>query len=141
MNNSNSALQFFLNLAKTQTRLSRRLDSRLGGLGLNEFIILYRLSEAENEKLRRIDLADAVGFTASGITRLLLPMEKVGLIKKEANEQDARSSFVVLAPGGKRKLSEALERLEIFAEDVIPSSASGKLEELSKLLIELEKNI
>ncbi len=136
-----STLQFFLNLAKFQTRLSRRLDSKLGGLGFSEFIILYRLSEAEDEKMRRIDLADAIGLTASGITRLLLPMAKVGLIKKEANEQDARSSYVVLASGGKRKLSEALERLEIFAEDVIPSSASGKLEESSNLLAELGKNI
>ena len=136
----NHPLDFFLNLAKTQTRLSRRLDSRLGGLGFNEFIILYRLSEAENEKMRRIDLAEALGFTASGITRLLLPMEKVGLIKKEVNEQDARSSFVVLAPGGKRKLTEALERLEIFCADTIPSSKFKKIGELSKLLADLGRN-
>jgi DNA-binding MarR family transcriptional regulator len=136
----NSTLQFFLGLAKFQARLSRRLDSRLGGLGLNEFIILYRLSEAGDEKMRRIDLAESVGFTASGITRLLLPMEKVGLIKKEANEQDARSSFVVLAPGGKRKLSEAMERLEIFGEDTIPSAKTKAITEFSELLIELGKN-
>jgi DNA-binding MarR family transcriptional regulator len=136
----NSTLQFFLGLAKFQTRLSRRLDSRLGGLGLNEFIILYRLSEAGDEKMRRIDLAESVGFTASGITRLLLPMEKVGLIKKEANAQDARSSFVILAQGGKKKLSEAMERLEIFGEDTIPSAKTKKLEEFSELLIELGKN-
>ncbi|HTX86625.1 MAG TPA: MarR family transcriptional regulator [Candidatus Nanoarchaeia archaeon] len=139
--NQKSTLQFFLNLAKFQTRLSRRLDSRLGGLGFNEFIILYRLNEAGEEKMRRIDLAESVGFTASGITRLLLPMEKVGLIKKESNAQDARSSFVVLAPGGKRKLSEALERLEIFSEDTIPSSRAKQIAELSQLLVELEKNI
>jgi DNA-binding MarR family transcriptional regulator len=136
----NSTLQFFLGLAKFQTRLSRRLDSRLGGLGLNEFIILYRLSEAGDEKMRRIDLAESVGFTASGITRLLLPMEKVGLIKKEANAQDARSSFVILAQGVKKKLSEAMERLEIFGEDTIPSAKTKKLEEFSELLIELGKN-
>jgi DNA-binding MarR family transcriptional regulator len=138
--NKNQSLHFFLNLAKFETRLSRRLDSKLGGLGFNEFIILYHLSQAEEEKMRRIDLAEAVGLTASGITRLLLPMEKVGLIKKEVNKEDARSSFVVLAAGGKRKLTEALERLEIFAEDVIPSAKAKQLAELSELLGELGKN-
>lgn len=136
-----SSLNFFLDLAKVQTRLSRRLDSKLGGLGFNEFIILHRLQEAEDEKMRRIDLAEALGFTASGITRLLLPMEKVGLIKKEINSQDARSSFVALAAGGKRKLSEAMERLELFAEDVLPLEKAKKIEELSELLAELSKNI
>jgi len=140
MTNKQTNLEFFLNLAKFQTRLSRRLDSRLGGLGFNEFIILYQLSQAEAEKMRRIDLADMVGLTASGITRLLLPMEKIGLIKKEANLQDARSSFVVLASGGKKKLSEALERLEVFGEDVIPSSKEKALVEFSQLLNELGKN-
>jgi DNA-binding MarR family transcriptional regulator len=140
MANKDQSLHFFLNLAKFQTRLSRRLDSKLGGLGFNEFIILYRLSGAEDEKMRRIDLAEAVGLTASGITRLLLPMEKVGLIKKEINEQDARSSFVVLASGGKRKLAEAAERLEIFGEDVLPKEKIKKIEELSELLAELGKN-
>jgi DNA-binding MarR family transcriptional regulator len=136
-----SILSFFLNLAKLQTQLSRRLDSKLGGLGLNEFIILHHLSEAEEEKMRRIDLAEALGFTASGITRLLLPMEKVGLIKKEANHQDARSSFVALAAGGKRKLTEAMERLEVFAEDILPAEKNKKIEEFSELLSELSKNI
>jgi DNA-binding MarR family transcriptional regulator len=136
-----SILSFFLNLAKLQTQLSRRLDSKLGGLGLNEFIILHHLSEAEEEKMRRIDLAEALGFTASGITRLLLPMEKIGLIKKEVNHQDARSSFVALSAGGKRKLTEAMERLEIFAEDVLPAEKNKKIEELSELLSELSKNI
>ena len=136
-----SIFSFFLNLAKLQTQLSRRLDSKLGGLGLNEFIILHHLSEAEEEKMRRIDLAEALGFTASGITRLLLPMEKVGLIKKEVNHQDARSSFVALSAGGKRKLTEAMERLEIFAEDILPAEKNKKIEELSELLAELSKNI
>jgi DNA-binding MarR family transcriptional regulator len=138
---NNQTLQFFLNSAKFQTKLSRRLDSKLGGLGFNEFIILYRLNEAEKEKMRRIDLADSIGLTASGITRLLLPMEKVGLIKKEANPQDARSSYVVLAAGGKRKLTEALERLEIFGEEIIPATEVKKVEEISKLLAEISKNI
>jgi DNA-binding MarR family transcriptional regulator len=128
-------------MAKFQTELNRRLDSRLGGIGFNELIILYHLSQADDHKMRRVDLAEKIGLTASGVTRLLLPMEKIGLIKREANEQDARVSYVVLAPGGKTKLTEGLERAEIFCEELIPASKTKKVEEMSELLNELGKNI
>lgn len=133
MKKGSDALKFIINISKFQTIMSRRLDSSLGGLGLNEFIILLELSQAEG-KLRRIDLAERIGLTASGITRLLLPMEKVGLVKREVNVNDARSSFVILSPGGKRKFEEGLERAEIFCEEVFPEDRSKSLEELSGFL-------
>lgn len=141
MSKLNSQVNFFLQLAKFQTQLSRRLDSRLGGLSLSEFVILHQLHQAEDHRMRRIDLAEAVGLTASGVTRLLLPMEKIGLVKREANRDDARVSYVVLASGGKTKYTEGLERMEIFAEDIIPSGKIKKLEECSELLTDLGKNI
>jgi len=141
MTKISSSLKFFLNLAKIQTVISRKFDSRLGGLSLNEFIILYHLSQSPDKKLRRIDLAEKVGLTASGITRILLPMEKIGLIKRQINEQDARVSYVLLAPGGKQKLSEGIERAEILSEEVIPSSRTKKVEDLSEILTELGGNI
>jgi DNA-binding MarR family transcriptional regulator len=95
----NGSLEFFLTLAKTQAVLGRRFDGKLSGLGLSEFMILYHLSVAKNEKLRRVDLAEKIGLTASGVTRILLPMEKIGLIKREINKQDARVSYTILAPG------------------------------------------
>ncbi|MCX6797976.1 MAG: MarR family winged helix-turn-helix transcriptional regulator [Candidatus Falkowbacteria bacterium] len=141
MNRISSAVRFCLTIAKFQAELNRRLDSRLGGLGFNEFIILYHLSQADKFKMRRVDLAEKIGLTASGVTRLLLPMEKVGLIKREINERDARVSYVVLAPGGKAKFDEGLERIEMFTEDLVPTNKLKKIEELSGLLSELEKNI
>jgi len=137
MSNINSSLKFFLDLSKVQAIMSRRFDGRLGGLGFNELIILFHLSQAADGKMRRVDLAEKVGLTASGITRLLLPMEKIGLVKRELNEHDGRVSFVRLAPGGKRKLSEAMERAEIFMEEIIPAGKIKKLKEISGVLDEL----
>ena len=131
-------LQFFFNLAKIQTVTGRKFDGRLGGgLGFNDLLILYHLSAAEDEKLRRIDLAERIGLTASGVTRLLAPMEKIGLIKREQDSQDARVSYVMLAPGGKRLFSERLEKAEMLAEESLPESAKKKLKGLSELLGEL----
>ncbi len=131
------SLKFFLNLAKVQAVTTRRFDASLNGLGLTEFMILFHLSQAEHEKMRRIDLADKVGLTASGITRLLAPMEKIGLVQREANAHDARVSFVVLAPGGKNKLFDSIERAELLSADLLPDSAQKKIEKLSELLAEM----
>lgn len=141
MTKINSSIQFCFDIAKFQTKLSRRLDARLGGIGFNELAILYHLNQADEQKMRRIDLAEEIGLTASGVTRLLLPMEKIGLIKKEINERDARVSYVKLAPGGKTKLEEGLERAEIFFEEIISKDKTKKIEDLSKFVTELDKNI
>lgn len=125
------SLTFCLNLARIQAVVSRRFDGRLGGgIGFNDFMILYHLSVAPEDKLRRVDLAEKIGLTPSGVTRLLAPMEKIGLIKREANAHDARVSFVTLASGGKRLLSERLETAERLAEEAVPSAKIGPLAQI-----------
>ena len=132
------SLQFFLELSRIQAIMARRFDSRLGGgLGLSDFVILYHLSQAEDEKMRRVDLAEKIGLTASGITRLLAPMEKIGLIQREKDARDARVSFVMLAPGGKLLLSERLEKAEMLADEVIPEALTDDMGKLSEALTKL----
>lgn len=134
---ASTALQFFLNLAKIQSVVTRRFDGRLNGVGWTDFIILFHLSQAPDQKLRRIDLAEKIGLTASGVTRILLPMEKIGLVTRETNANDARVSYVVLAPGGQTKLYEALERAEYLSQSAIPASKMARLGEISETLEEI----
>lgn len=127
-------LKFFLNLAQAQAIITRAFDRSMeGGLGFNDFLILYYLSQAEGEKMRRIDLADKVALTASGITRMLLPMEKIGLVKRESNPADARVSFVKLASGGKRLLEETMESAELLAEELLPETKLQKKDDISDI--------
>src|SRR5579863_2723838 len=103
MSNINAALKLVINLTRLEAMLSRRFNGlSLHGLGLTDFMILHLLREAQGEKMRRIDLAEKVGLTASGVTRLLLPMEKRGLVKRESTQHDARVSLVVLSAAGRR---------------------------------------
>lgn len=139
MNNITSGVRLFLTLARTQTILSRKFDGKLGGLSMSEFMILLTLSESDHHRMRRVDLAEKIGLTASGITRILLPMEKIGLIKKESHERDARSSYVLLANGGKGMLAEAIDRATIFSQDVLPSISETKLEEITEFLTQIGK--
>lgn len=141
MNTASPSLNLFLQLAKVQSALSRRFETGLRGLGYSEFMILYYLSQAHEGKLKRIDLANKLGLTASGITRLLLPMEKTGVIKRESHAQDARISYVMLEPIGKSVLSESLEGAEYITEEIIPASKMADVESLSKFLTDISGTI
>ena len=137
MKSSNFSLNFFFSLAKIQAIMARRFDSNLGGIGFSEFMILFYLNQAPDEKMRRIDLAEKIGLTASGVTRMLVPMEKIGLVQREKTEDDARVRYVTLAPGGKIKFEEGLERAELLATELIPAAKLKKLKEISPFLEEL----
>lgn len=139
MSSISETLKLFMNLSMIQTIIARKFDNRLSshGISLNDFMILYHLGEASDEKLRRVDLAEKIGLTASGVTRILAPMEKIGLIRREVNSRDARVSYVKLAPGGKRILAEGLVTSEAIAEQIASSLKTKKLEDLAKVLLEL----
>src|SRR5699024_8199434 len=104
-------------------------------------MILLHLSRAPEQKLRRVDLAEKVGLSASAVTRKLAPLEKIGMVKREANARDARVSFVKLARGGKRVLDEALASAEIAASDLYPSEKEHELEAITNILIKLGGSI
>jgi DNA-binding MarR family transcriptional regulator len=57
--------------------------------------------------LRRVDLADRVVLSASGITRLLEGLERAGYVCKRSCESDARVTYAMLTDAGYEKLLEA----------------------------------
>jgi DNA-binding MarR family transcriptional regulator len=134
-----STITFILQLAKFQAITSRKIDGGLSvhGLGLNDFMVLYYLTHAPEGKLRRVDLAEKMGVTASGVTRMLAPMEKIGLVTREANKHDARISYVVLAPGGKRLFKESLKTMGYVAKELFPITKTKKIEQLTDLFTEI----
>jgi DNA-binding MarR family transcriptional regulator len=134
-----AAVKFFLDLAKTQAILTRKFDSGLGGLGFTEFMILYNLSQAKDGQMRRIDLAEKLGLTASCITRQLAPMEKIGLIERINIDTDARVSLTRLSPGGRRKLAESLEDAEALSRDLLGAGQDKKLRDVCMLLQTIAK--
>jgi len=96
-------------LNQLHERLMKPIDRSMSahGISFTEFTILHQLAEAPDNTLKRIDLADSVGLTASGVTRLLAPMNKIGLVEKEENPRDARVSLVKLSKAGRTIYQEA----------------------------------
>lgn len=122
MSSINPPLRVLMNLFKFQAMMSRRFDRlTMHGIGFNDFLILYLLYEAPGEKMRPTDLAERTGLTASGVTRMLLPMEKIGLIARQAGDRDARVSLVVITAAGKRIYEEALGTANYIAKEIVPA--------------------
>ena len=59
--------------------------------------------------MRRVDLANSVVLTASGITRLLDRLEAEGWVCKQHCKSDARVTWAVLTDAGHEKLLEAAQ--------------------------------
>lgn len=115
-----------INLYNLQARLTKQLDQSLmvHGISTTEFVVMHQLSLSATENMRRIDLADKTGLSASGVTRLLNPMQKIGLVQKEESARDARVSLVKLTKVGKKILADA--------EKTFDASASMFLDSLSE---------
>jgi len=120
--------------------VSKNLDGSLGaihGIGLTEYMVLHHLHTHPSHVLRRIDLAEALSRTASGITKVLLPMEKTGLVTKQSSERDARVSLVKITDSGSEIYQNATVTLEnksqLLLRNVTDSEASSLLTVLEKL--------
>lgn len=70
------------------------------GLTTKDFEALLHLARAGENRLRRIDLAEALLLTPSGVTRLLDGLEAAGLIRNRQCDADARVTWAALTEHG-----------------------------------------
>ncbi len=133
---STQEAQLVLGMVNLNSKIHRKLASALSahGLGVSEFLVLLQLKLAPNETLRRVDLAQKVGLTASGVTRLLNPMEKIGLVEKTASSRDARVSLVALSKSGKRVLNEVDAAVNDAAQSLLAPLDARQKEQLGSLV-------
>lgn len=137
---SGASLEFCIRLTRAYATLTRRLDnalSNLHGLSFGDFMILYYLDRAPGSRLRRIDLAERLGVTASGVTRTLLPMEKLGLVTREPDPRDARVGYASLTDAGQQLLKYALVSVEPITKEAIQMVSEDQIEAFSALLGQL----
>ncbi len=121
----NSSLTVCMQLFRAQALLSRRFN--LFGLGFTEFIVLHQLSEAPEQRMRRMELADRLGVTASAITRSLLPMEKLGLVQREPDARDARVAYASITKAGQRIYKDALESANHLSTELLSDDLATTL--------------
>ncbi|MFV2057866.1 MAG: MarR family winged helix-turn-helix transcriptional regulator [Thiohalomonadales bacterium] len=135
-----SAKQLILSLCGLQSQLIRQIDQCLfvHGISYSEYLVLLHLHGMTDKGMRRIDLAEQIGLSASGVTRLLNPMEKNHLVKKESNPRDARVSLVQLTKTGEQILLEASVSFDYTAEKILVSLSPTKVNRLAALIDEIK---
>lgn len=118
---------------------------RAHGLTMTEFLLLAVLSDHSGASARCTDLANSLGMTTGGITRLTQRAAKRLLVGRKTNEADRRSSLVWMTPYGRERLDAATpgftelvvanldkdhdDRIIALGELVATTKASGKCEQ------------
>lgn len=135
-------LDFCLDLARAQALLADRLDERLGtlhGISFSDFQLLSHLNRAPGARLRRAELAARVALSASGVTRSLLPLEKIGLVAREPDPRDTRLSYATLTAAGRALLPSAADTAQLICARTLKAAAPEQFAPLAALLARMEQ--
>ena len=130
-------LDAWVSFLRAHAAITRELSAQLQrehGLTLNDYEVLLHLSKVE-DGMRRVDLAESVLLTASGITRLLEGLEKAGFVAKRTCATDARVSYAVLTDAGREKFRAAAQtHLGGIDEQFLSRYSGSELTALAELL-------
>jgi DNA-binding MarR family transcriptional regulator len=131
-------LEGWVSFLRAHAAITRELSAQLQrehDLTLNDYEVLLHLSHADDGRMRRVDLAQRVVLTASGITRLLEGLERAGYVRKESCSSDARVSYAALTDDGHDKLRSAADTHLRGIDELFVSRYSGsELTALAELL-------
>ncbi|MEH6403628.1 MAG: MarR family transcriptional regulator [Sneathiella sp.] len=134
----NLCLKNTLRLLQSADQIKARLSgdfASVHGISVNEVFLLMHLEKAPLHRLSRVELAKRMYVSASTITRMAAPMEKIGLVARQADSRDARLAFVVLTEAGLEKVKEARATFAKQASHVFRDRwTEADLDQLSSLL-------
>jgi DNA-binding MarR family transcriptional regulator len=138
---ASSALDAWARLLKGHAALRRSLSAELQeehGLSVTDYETLLLLSRADGNLMRRVDLADGLGLSPSGVTRMLDGLEKQGFVEKGTCESDARVTYAVLTDAGRGRLEESSRSHVATIEAVFAERyAADEIDTLAELLARL----
>lgn len=103
------ALRAWRQLLRGHAAATRLLSAELQEheLTINDYEALLLLSQAEDGRLKRVELAQALVLTPSGVTRMLEGLELAGLVERASCEADLRIVYAQLTELGRERLSAA----------------------------------
>jgi DNA-binding MarR family transcriptional regulator len=107
---ASTAIDTLVRLVRANATVTRELSAQLSadhGLTFSAYEALVILGRAPGSRMRRIDLANSLLLTASGVTRLLDGLERDGFIAREESADDRRVSYAVLTEAGHAKKRQA----------------------------------
>lgn len=92
--------------ARLHAELNRRLQAD-SSLSIADFDVLVALTDRPEQRLRVLELAEAVQWEKSRLSHHLARMQKRGLVAREDCADDGRGNFVVLTGDGRAAIERA----------------------------------
>jgi len=139
------AVEAWVNLVRGHSAAVGAINARLmadHGLTINDYECLLLLARAEDRRLRRVDLAERLILTASGVTRLLDGLEKEGWVDRANCATDRRVVYAVLTDEGLAKLRESAETHVADLRSYFETRySSEELDQLASLLGRLPQDV
>ncbi len=105
-----AAAQAWGSLLQVHAALVPQLDRRLRastGLPLAWYDVLLELSAARGGRLTMSQLGERAVLSRSRVSRVVDELLRAGLVRREANAEDARSAYAVITPAGLTRFREA----------------------------------
>jgi len=102
----------FVRILRAHGTLRRGLEARLladHGLTISDYEALLVLSDAEEGAMRRVDLAERLLLSPSGVTRLLEGLQRLGVVENAECSHDKRVTYAVITRAGRALLDCATE--------------------------------
>jgi DNA-binding MarR family transcriptional regulator len=127
-----------MGLLRAHSVTTRGLRAQLcqHGLSINDYEALLLLAEAEGGRLRRVDLAEELQLSASGVTRLLEGLEESGLVERHVCKSDLRVAYAVITDAGRERLGVAsCSHLRAVREVFEEHFDEDELAQLAELLL------
>ncbi|WP_275002627.1 MarR family winged helix-turn-helix transcriptional regulator [Promicromonospora iranensis] len=129
--------QLLDDLVRVEVRLHTLLDARLRdrhGHGLGRIDLLRTVAEVPG--CRVSDVVRRLGITVGAASKGIERQVRDGLVRRDANPEDGRSSLLVLTPAGRQILDETLPALDREVAAVLRGTGvpAGDLAHLAHVL-------
>lgn len=126
-------------LLRAHNTMERQLkdDSAFADVTMREYDVLYSLAKA-GKPLTQSALLDAAALSQPAVSRMLVRMERRGLVRRESCTTDGRSVNIVLTPLGTEKQREVGRAHGKRVAELMWHSLSGpQMEQLRVLLLRI----
>ena len=112
---------------------------QVSGLTMPRYDVLMQL-ESAGGRLGLSDLAEAVVLSPSGLSKLLDRMSESGLVTREPDAADARSTFAMITPHGRATVRKARKGHHSFLQQTFGDALDTRdLDNLVKIMARIDE--
>jgi DNA-binding MarR family transcriptional regulator len=124
-------------LLRTHAAVVPKLERALASIGLplTWYDVLLVTNAAPERRLRMTELGRQAVVSRERVSRVVTELERSGLVERQPNPDDKRSSFAAITPEGRRLLRKAAPTyLEAVREHYLAHLSDAELEVLARAL-------